>query len=56
MAAETCFGFQSHLVLPWRAHRFRFGGSTFISFKSRLQYALKSVITHSGSASASTTV
>ena len=36
MAAETCRGFQSHRVLPWRAHRFRFGSSNLIRFRWRL--------------------
>ena len=33
MAAETCCGFHSHRVLPWRARRFRFGSSSSISIQ-----------------------
>jgi len=53
MAAETCCGFHSQRVLPWRAHRFRFGPSKLIRFKWRLAYALKSLMTRSGGTAAS---
>jgi len=55
-AAETFCGFQSHRVLPWRAHRFRFGSSNLMRFRWRLAEALKSLMTGSGESSASTTV
>ena len=36
IAAETCYGCHSHRVLPWRAHRFRFGTFRLMLFRRRL--------------------
>ena len=41
MAAETCCGFHSHRVLPWRAHRFRFGSSRLIRVKAAARVNLE---------------